>query len=168
MVIIVLRLEEIILKNVDLWYFFSHIVLSLLVLFMVCVEVATAADYYKDSKCRKCGRNYACVEFKELVFKEVSTNYSFENTEISYWKCKFCGYEDVRVEYIKSYGKKGKIGIPPQYCQKCKQKFSIEEYRNPDIEYITGDEITTRYYRCKHCDFNYIEKEIDICYDCEY
>lgn len=166
LVVICLRLVDIIFKNVGIWDFFFHIVLPLFVFSIVCAEVATAADYYKNSKCRKCGRNYACVESKKPVYKKVSTNYSFENTEISYWKCKFCGYEDVRVEHIKSSGKKGKIGIPPEYCQKCKQKFSIEEYRNPDIESIVGDEITTRYYRCKHCDFNYIEKQIDICYDC--
>lgn len=165
LIVIFLWLEGIILKDIGTWRFFSYIAI-LFVFLMVCADISTAADYYKNSKCRKCERNYACAEFKEPVFKKISTDYRFENTEIRYWKCKFCGHEDVRVEYIKSYGKKGKIGIPPEYCQKCKRKFSIEEYRNPDIEYSSGGEITTRYYRCKYCDLNYIEKKIDICYDC--
>lgn len=149
-------------ENSSFWYW--NILLSLsLAAFVIGIGFYcySVVEYYNNSKCSACKKDYACEEFKEPQEIEISTIDSSDKTEYHYWKCNFCGYEDIRTKSHSSCCKKDWPNKSRKSCQKCGGENTIEEYRPPYMKTKNYDDITIRYYRCKHCDYNAIEIEIE-------
>lgn len=53
-------------------------------------------EYYKNSKCRKCGKYLSCEESRKPDLKVIHGAKKHTIVKFSYWKCKFCGYENIR------------------------------------------------------------------------
>jgi hypothetical protein len=53
-------------------------------------------EYYKNSTCGKCGKYLACGESRKPDLKVIDDAKKHAIIKFSYWKCKFCGYENVR------------------------------------------------------------------------
>jgi hypothetical protein len=112
--------------------------------------------YYSISKCKKCGRDFACEEIKKPLIKKVSTYDGYEETETRYFKCKYCNEEDLKIKSLlkssksrrREYAKKGET------CKGCGKKFSLIEYRYPDTHLEDLNvERTTKHYKCTHCGY---------------
>ncbi|MFY1112198.1 MAG: hypothetical protein AB3K77_11030 [Methanosarcinaceae archaeon] len=52
----------------------------------------------KKISCRACGKNAACEEFKRPDVKEIKQNFWALITTTRYYRCKYCGHEDIEVE----------------------------------------------------------------------
>ncbi len=128
-------------------------------------QFSNVAMYYRESKCEKCGEEFACEEFRIPDIKEISTpdNYSFQI--IRYWKCRSCGFENVRKSSEGFVAKKGETirfsFLAKVPCKKCGKTDAYVEYKKPDIREINRDIIRKtmirRYYRCKLCGYEDIQ-----------
>lgn len=90
-----------------LLYDFSKIMLCAILLFSpivigglyVCSELAYffgyLGKYYKNSTCGKCGKYLACEETRKPDLKVIN-GVKYTIIKFSYWKCRFCGYENIR------------------------------------------------------------------------
>jgi hypothetical protein len=109
---------------------------------------------YKDSKCKKCGKDFAYEESQEPLIKEVSTHDKYEITMTRYWRRKYCDDENLIEEPLHYRHSKGKINSREvSVCKICENRDSMREYRTPDIKEIDNDEITIRHYKCLHCGY---------------
>jgi hypothetical protein len=66
-------------------------------------------DYYRNTKCSNCGKEFICCETKKPDFKEVSTPENYRIEAIRYWGCRSCGYINIRKNYERFDIKKGKM-----------------------------------------------------------
>lgn len=111
-------------------------------------------ELYKDSKCKKCGKDFAYNEFQEPLIKEVSTHDKYKITMTRYWRCKYCGDDNPVGESLYYRQSKGKINSREvRVCKICENRDSMREYRTPDIKEKNDDEITIRHYKCSHCGY---------------
>lgn len=81
-------------KLPDSWYIY---LLAMALLFFLCysgVFLFPYINYIKDTRCKKCHKNYAYEESENPDVREVSTENSYTVTITRYWKCKHCGYID--------------------------------------------------------------------------
>ncbi len=125
-----------------------------------------ALEYLESSHCNKCGRDFACEESKAPEIRERSTPKAYRITVISYWKCKYCGYENIRERPagIKAWKKgfafllgPGKLPVP---CQKCGKEKAYREFRKPDIKKLSNTiQTITSYYKCRYC--GHIEVKVE-------
>lgn len=114
-------------------------------------------NYYKDSRCEKCGKYFVFEEFKAPLLKEISKTNAYILTLTKYWHCKSCGYEDIKVESQRidhHHGRK-QHGPEEDKCEECGKEHAIEEYRKIDIvnSFIRKK---IRYFRCKYCGYHEI------------
>ncbi|MDD3041955.1 MAG: hypothetical protein PHV51_04420 [Methanosarcinaceae archaeon] len=143
---------------------FAYIGLMIIII-LIGNYLLNEVEYYKDTMCKFCGREYACREFKKPEIKEISTPDSFNITCTSFWKCKYCGHEDLRPEKRNLRAYKGKMNSKQRKdpCKKCGKEKAYQEFRRPDIKEsyssITCTITTTTYYKCKYCGSIYIEVE---------
>lgn len=130
-----------------------------IVSFYLSVNYDSAMEYYKDSYCKNCGRYFVLEEFQAPLMKDESRNDTYEKTRTGYWRCKNCGYKDIKVEsqhVSHYYGKKPKKSKSHK-CKHCGRASAIEEYRSADIIRDPYSESKRRYYRCRYCDYHEIK-----------
>ncbi|MGB9928288.1 MAG: hypothetical protein ACPK85_07750 [Methanosarcina sp.] len=114
-------------------------------------------NYYKDSHCEKCGKYFVFEEFKAPLMKEESKADTYLKTLTTYWRCKNCGFEDIRVESqpVKHHHEEKQDYDKADTCEECGKKDAMEEYRKTDVlNYIARK--TIRYFRCRHCGYREI------------
>jgi len=70
-------------------------------------EFPKMKEVYHDTRCGNCGKYLACGESKCLEIKELSAPETYSIIETKCWKCRFCGYENIR-NYELYPTKKGK------------------------------------------------------------
>jgi len=112
-------------------------------------------NYYKDSHCKKCGKYFVFEEFQAPLLKEESRIDSYIKTLKKHWRCKNCGYEDIKVESnpINHHYEKKQHDLKECTCEECGHL--LEEYRNADVlSYHFLKKI--RYYKCKYCGYHEI------------
>lgn len=122
------------------------------------------AEYYKNMKCNNCGKEFICLETEKPDIKEISTSEDFRILATRYWKCKSCGYINVRMnyEFATKKGKPMKLSsLAKIACKRCGKTAAYIEYKKPD-EIISKsasfiDTMRRSYYRCKFCEFEYID-----------
>lgn len=146
-----------ILEEPELWHFLLFFLLTILIV-VIGFKASNTVDYYRDSKCRKCGKDFACEEFKEPDEKQECTPTSYEKNEISFWKCKYCGNKDTRIKNINESHNIGETNSTPNMnCPKCGKEKAVKEYRRPNTFSEGCVEVTIRYYKCRSCDYNAVE-----------
>lgn len=122
------------------------------------------AEYYRNTKCNNCGKEFICLETEKPDIKEISTPGDFRILAIRYWKCRSCGYVNVRKNY-EFATKKGKYmklsSLAKIPCKRCRKTGAYVEYKKPDERISKSASFidTTRrsYYRCKFCGFEDIK-----------
>lgn len=65
-------------------------------IFLFSKQFVRIIEYHKETRCRNCRMSAACEEFKKPVLKKEISPESITITLTSYWKCRLCGYEDIR------------------------------------------------------------------------
>jgi len=123
-------------------------------------NLSNTLDYYRDAKCKKCGKYFALQEYRKPGIEEISTNDNYTVTVIRHWKCKYCDKEDIRKgpENFRTY--KGRIyKIPHKKCENCGMKYAVFEYQSPDIKEIGDDRTTMKHYKCEYCGYREIKIE---------
>lgn len=117
----------------------------------------SSLEYYRDTLCRKCGKEYACSEVKKPVITEISNSKEYTVTVTRYWECKFCGNLDVREGSENITTKKGRIKSFKFRKDKCPQcgKYEVEEIMDSDVKEINNKRTTRRYYKCNYCGYKY-------------
>ena len=121
-------------------------------------EYTDTVKYYRDSRCKKCGKDFALEEFREPKIEEISTVENYTITVTRYWKCKFCGFEDIRKGSENYTTRKGeRNAVTHKNCRNCGKELAIIEYRYPDIKETTNKETTIRHYKCEYCDYREIK-----------
>lgn len=65
-------------------------------LFIVAVSLLGISSYYKSRICKKCNREFAYEEYKDPSVQETRTSKGVRRITTRYYKCKFCGNEDVK------------------------------------------------------------------------
>ena len=120
-------------------------------------------NYYKDSRCEKCGKYFVFEEFQAPLLKEISKTNAYIRTLTKYWHCKNCGYEDIKVESQKidhHHGKKQQ-GLKEDTCEECGREHALEEYRSVDVlNYLNRKKI--RYLKCRYCGYHEIRLHKEI------
>lgn len=116
------------------------------------------AEYYRNTKCNKCGKEFICRETEKPDIREISTPAEFRIQATRYWECRSCGYINIRknYEFATNKGKSMKLSslakIP---CKICGETGAYIEYKKQDIirsENKGREELLRRsYYRCKLC-----------------
>lgn len=122
------------------------------------------AEYYRNTKCDNCGKEFICRETEKPDIKEIGTPEEFRIQAIRYWGCRSCGYLNVRKNY-EFDTKKGKLmklsSLAKIPCKRCGKTGAYIEYKKPDIirsENKGREELVRRsYYRCKFCEFEDIK-----------
>lgn len=76
-------------------------------IFLFSKQFVRIIEYHKETRCRNCGMSAACEEFKKPVLKKEISPESVKITLTSYWKCRLCGYEDIRT-YHSTHSPEGK------------------------------------------------------------
>jgi hypothetical protein len=136
---------------------FSFLISILFLIGLIFVPVALYLDeivnYYKISRCRKCGRNFAYKEIKKPLLKTVSTYYGYEETVTRYLKCKYCRDEKLNVESPQKNSKsKKRTNKKGKTCKGCGKNFALIEYRHPDVHFeYPNNFCTIKHYKCKYC-----------------
>ena len=114
-------------------------------------------NYYKDSHCEKCGKYFVFEEFQAPLLKEESKTNAYIRTLTKYWRCKNCGYEDIKVEpqHIDHHYREKQPRLKEDKCEECGKEHAIEEYRNVDLlNYFVRKKI--RYLKCRYCGYHEI------------
>ena len=52
--------------------------------------------YHRNTKCKKCKKEFAYEEYKDPLVEEIKTSDGTRKTTTRSYKCKFCGHEDIR------------------------------------------------------------------------
>ncbi|WP_410508180.1 hypothetical protein RSJ42_15550 [Methanosarcina hadiensis] len=144
------------------WEFFLIIQFFILVIVIkLKLQFSYIMEYYRNTKCNNCGKEFICREIEKPDFKEISTpvNYWIEATR--FWTCKSCGYINIRKNYEGFDTKKGKpmklSSLAKISCKRCGKTGAYIESKKPDIlrsENRGREELVKRsYYRCKFCGF---------------
>lgn len=143
----------------NLYIFLPGIALS----FCICVigiHLFSYAKYVRDTRCKKCCKNYAYVEIENPDIREVSTEELYKVTITRYWKCRYCGYIDRTESPEDLVTRKGKMKKPKRVlCEKCGKSRIYPEYKKPDIKSDGSVFIEIRYYICEYCKYVNIEVE---------
>lgn len=147
-------------------YSIFYMIGGVLYIFVFCIipfsliydQLDKVNKYYEDSKCKRCGRDFAYEEFRKPLIKEVSTNDKYEITITRYWRCKYCGdenvIEDTENGLYKNCCNKGKeVYWEKKACKICENQNSLIEYREPDVKEIGGIITTICHYKCSHCGY---------------
>jgi len=120
-------------------------------------------NYYKDSHCKTCGKYFVFEEFQAPLLKEESKTDAYTKTLTKHWRCKNCGYEDIKVELYPTnhYYEKKKHDLKECTCEECGH--ALEEYRNTDVlSHAALKKI--RYFKCKYCGYYEIRLQRKIGY----
>jgi len=151
--------------------FYVLFTISAFLFFQLGLRFSSVANYYRNTFCEVCGKEFAYEESEKPDVKEVSTpeDYSFEITR--YWKCKYCGQKKVRTlteDFVAKKGLKMSLSqVAKLPCKKCGKNVMYEEYKKPDLRerkcITSNSEIATtrRYFICKHCGYkDIVSKEV--------
>lgn len=65
-------------------------------LFFAALLLLGTASYYKSRICNKCNREFAYEEYKDPSVQEIKTSQGVRRMTTRYYKCKFCGNEDIK------------------------------------------------------------------------
>ena len=142
------------------WPFF--IIGNGLIIFFYAIteECGKIESFYRDSRCKKCGRDFAYEEYKDPLIKEVSSRPKYEITITRYWECKFCGHKDTRTEELHCSQQRGEREFRKKWtCSECDKENAMIEYKLPEIKVINDIATTIRHYRCTLCGYNEITIE---------
>ena len=115
-------------------------------------------NYYNDSHCKICGKNFVFEEFQAPLVKDESKKDAYTKTLTKYWYCKNCGYEDISVEPqpINYHREKKQQKLKDDTCEVCGKENAIEEYRDADV--LKHSIIKKmRYFKCKYCNYHEIK-----------
>jgi len=158
----------------SLWFgwimgeFFTKYCLHLMVTFVSGIfifaflegQLCKVNELCRNTRCNNCGRDFAYEESQKPLIKEVSTQDRYEITRTRYWKCKYCANEDLREETLDYNQSKGKRNYwQERTCKRCKNRYSMVEYRIPDVKEINSIKTTIRHYKCSHCSYREITME---------
>lgn len=124
------------------------------------------AEYYRNTKCDNCGKEFICRETEKSDIREISTQEDFRIQATRYWGCRSCGYINIRKSYDEFATKKGKPMKPSSLakiaCKRCGKPGAYIEYKKPDVTISenAGLEETMRrnYYKCKYCGFEILKQ----------
>lgn len=141
------------------WLFILLTIGVIIFSYFVYDQLTSVADFYINSRCRKCGKDFAYEEFKKPLTRKVSTSENYEITTTKYHKCRYCGDEDLRIQtnYIDCKGKKEKL--TKNACKCCGKENSMKEYRRPDVHTTYDTVETIRFYKCLDCGYQAITVE---------
>jgi hypothetical protein len=76
-------------NNVNLYFFY----LGLLLIFIGCLFIY-ALFHSNTTTCKKCSKEFAYYEYKNPDIQEIKEPKRIIETTTTYFKCKYCGYED--------------------------------------------------------------------------
>jgi hypothetical protein len=146
-------------------YFFPIIFFLMIVLPGLTPQLSHAGVYYRNTLCEKCGNEFSCEETKVPEIQEISTPYQYNIQVTRYWKCRVCGYINVRKSSEGSTTKKGKLkrlsSVAKIPCKICGRTDAYIEYKKPDKRKskvgVHTEFVTRRYYRCKLCKYEDIK-----------
>lgn len=65
-------------------------------LFLAAFLLLGTASYYKSRLCKKCNREFAYEEYKDPSVQEIKTSKGVRRITTRYYRCKFCGNEDIK------------------------------------------------------------------------
>jgi len=131
------------------------------------INYDSAMEYYMDSYCKNCGQHLVLEEFQVPLMKNKSRNDTHETTLTRYWRCKNCGYKDIKVEsqHVSHHQGKKPAKSKSHRCRHCGRVSALEEYRTADIIKDSYSEIKRRYYRCRYCGYHEIKINEEIYVD---
>lgn len=122
------------------------------------------AEYYRNTKCNNCRKEFTSLEIEKPDIKEISTPEDFRILVTRYWKCRSCGYMNVRknYEFTTKKGKPMKLSsLAKIACKRCGKTAAYVEYKNPDETISKSasfiNTMRRSYYRCKFCGFEDIK-----------
>lgn len=120
-----------------------------------------AINYYRDSYCEKCGKHLVFEEFQAPLIKQESKASGYTKTFTTFWHCKNCGYEDIRVEpqQIDHHHEIKECTLEAHRCEECGKEHAIEEYRNVDV-LTSFVKKKIRYFKCSHCGYHEIKLNV--------
>lgn len=156
----------ILIYQISKWEFFLIIQLFILVLAIkLKFQFSYIAEYYRNTKCNNCGKEFICRETYKPDFKEISTPENYRIQVTRYWGCRSCGYINIRKNYEGFDTKKGKLmklsSLAKIPCKRCGRTNAYIEYKKPDnirSESRGREELVKRsYYRCEFCGFEDIK-----------
>jgi len=141
------------------WLFILMTIGVIIFFLFLCDQFYSVADFYSNSRCKKCGKDFAYEEFRKPLTRKVSTPESFEITRTKYRKCRYCGDEDfeTQTDFIDCKGDKEKL--TDDTCKRCGKEHSIKEHRRPDVFEGADTAKTIRYYKCSNCGYQEITVE---------
>jgi hypothetical protein len=122
-----------------------------------------AMNYYKDSYCEKCGKHLVFEEFQAPLIKHESKTDGYTKTFTAFWRCKNCGYEDIKVEpqYVDHHHEIKKGTLEDHRCEECGKEHAIEEYRKVDVlRSVARKKI--RYFKCAYCGYHEIKLDVKL------
>lgn len=140
----------------EIWSLVVVTFLAGMIFFSISRDLNEVKNYYNVSKCKKCSRDFAYEEIKKPLVKKVSTYDNYEKTETRYFKCKYCNDEDLKLKSLLKDSKSRRQRNPTKgrICKRCGRKFSLIEYRSPDVSFESADtKRTIRHYKCKDCKY---------------
>jgi DNA-directed RNA polymerase subunit M/transcription elongation factor TFIIS len=120
-------------------------------------------NYYRDSYCEKCGNHLVFEEFQAPLIKQESKSTGYTKTFTAFWRCKNCGYEDIKVEPqpIDHHHGIKQSTLEAHTCEECGKKHAIQEYRNVDVlRSVARKKI--RYFKCIYCGYHEIKLNVKI------
>lgn len=116
------------------------------------------AEYYRNTICSNCGKEFICRETEKPDIKEISTPQTYRIWITRYWGCRSCGYMNIRESSEGFATKKGntmkETDLEKVKCKRCGKTGTYIEYKKPDIRVSKEQEtMQRRYYRCKFCKY---------------
>lgn len=139
---------------------FFIICYGLIILFYaITEECGKIESFYRDSRCKRCGRDFAYEEYKDPLIREVSSRPKYEINITRYWECKFCGHKDTRTEELHYSQGRGEREDRKKTCSECNKEYAMIEYKLPEIKFINDIATTIRHYKCTFCGYNEITIE---------
>jgi len=135
--------------------------IGLIFLFLaISEEFSEIESFYRNSRCKRCGRDFAYEEYKDPLIKEVSSRPKYEINITRYWECKFCGYKDTRTEELHCSQGRGEREFRKKWtCSECNKEYAMIEYKLPEIKVEYNTATTIRHYKCIFCGYNEITIE---------
>jgi hypothetical protein len=107
--------------------------------------------YYKNFRCTKCERDFAYEETKKPILKIISSDDAYEETITIYSKCKYCNNNNDKIKCIVQNSKSKTRRNPKKglRCRGCGNKFTLIEYRSPDVHFEYPNIFCTiKHYKC--------------------
>ncbi|WP_162197333.1 hypothetical protein [Methanosarcina sp. 1.H.T.1A.1] len=135
------------------------------VVFELISQLSYAGEYYRDILCEKCGNEFSCEETKVPEIQETSTPYQYTIQVTRHWKCRTCGFINIRKSSEGFTTKKGSLNrlssVAKIPCKRCGKTGAYVEYKDPDKSQSKvgahNEFVTRRYYRCKFCKYEDIK-----------